>query len=271
MYMNRALSTLKLFLLLLTTVPSGMALAQELPPGEFPYEILDQRDRPADHFTQGLFFDGERWLESSGLYGRSWLAEYTDPGGQPVRRKWLAANRFAEGLAVFGDQVFLLTYRAGEVQVYDRSTLKLLHTRDYQGEGWGLTSNGQQLIMSNGSDELTFRDPTDFRVVRQLKVHGGNERWTRLNELEYAHGLIWANIWMDSRVIAIDPQNGRVKGVLDLEQLMRKSLGARRDVDAVANGIAWDQARNGLWVTGKYWPALYLIRPQGLGFELPAQ
>ncbi|MFV8783193.1 glutaminyl-peptide cyclotransferase [Microbulbifer sp. SA54] len=264
--MNRALSILRLFLLLVTPC-SGMALAQDAPPGEIQYDILDKRDRPADHFTQGLFFDGERWLESSGLYGRSWLAEYTDPGAQPVRRKWLAANRFAEGLAVYGDQVFLLTYRAGELQVYDRNTFKLQQTRDYEGEGWGLTSDGRHLIMSNGSDELTFRDPKDFRVLRRLKVHGGREKWARLNELEYAHGLIWANIWMDPRIVAIDPQSGRVKGVLDVAQLQMDTLGSRRDVDAVANGIAWDKARNGLWVTGKYWPALYLIRPQGLGFQ----
>ncbi|WP_160153161.1 glutaminyl-peptide cyclotransferase [Microbulbifer sp. ALW1] len=231
------------------------------------YELLERKPRPADHFTQGLYYDGKRWLESSGLYGRSWLAEYTDPSANPVRRKWLAGNRFAEGLAVFGDKLYLLTYRAGEVQVYDRKSLSQEKILGYRGEGWGLTSDGEQLIMSNGSDQLTFRDPETFAVTSTLAVTGGGERWSRLNELEYVHGLIWANIWQDPRVIAIDPQTGVVKGVLNLQELQRDSLKEQQwNVDAVANGIAWDQARNGLWVTGKYWPNLYLIRPAGLGF-----
>lgn len=229
---------------------------------ETPFDILAQRDRPADHFTQGLFFDGQSWWESSGLYGRSWLAEYTDPGANPIRRKWLAANRFAEGLTVLGDKIYLLTYRAGELQVFRRNDLSPVGLRHYAGEGWGLTSDGQSLIMSNGSNELTFRDAQTFAVERRLKVHGGGEKWQLLNELEYAHGMIWANIWQDSRVIAIDPDTGEVRGMLDIGRLAPES----RHPDIVANGIAWDQAQNGLWVTGKFWPRLYLIRPRGLGF-----
>ncbi|MBN8430917.1 glutaminyl-peptide cyclotransferase [Microbulbifer salipaludis] len=231
------------------------------------YTLLESKARPADHFTQGLYFDGERWLESSGLYGRSWLAEYTDPGSNPLRRKWLAGNRFAEGLAVLGNKLYLLTYRAGEVQIYNRASFALEQVLRYRGEGWGLTTDGQQLIMSNGSDTLVFRDPETFEVTRRVQVHGGGQTWAQLNELEYVHGLIWANIWQDPRIIAIDPASGEVKGVVNLEALQRDSLQGRRHIDAVANGIAWDQAHNGLWVTGKYWPALYLIRPRGLGFE----
>ena len=231
------------------------------------YQLLESKARPADHFTQGLYFDGERWLESSGRYGHSWLAEYTDPGRNPVRRKWLAANRFAEGLAVLGDKLYLLTYRAGEVQIYKRADFTLEKVLRYRGEGWGLTSNGKQLIMSNGSDTLFFRDPETFEITRKVRVQGGGQDWSRLNELEYVHGLVWANIWQDTRVIAIDPESGDVRGVIDLEALQEDSLKGHRHVDAVANGIAWDQARNGLWVTGKYWPNLYLIRPDGLGFQ----
>ena len=254
-------------LLLATLFLACSACAQQIAqPVDIEYQVLEKRERPGDHFTQGLFFDGERWLESSGLYGRSWLAEYTDPGSNPLRRKWLAPNRFAEGLAVLDGRIYLLTYRAGELQVYDRKTFRQEQGFTYGGEGWGLTTDGKQLIMSNGSDQLTFRNPDDFSITRAVRVHGGGEQWTRLNELEFAHGLIWANIWQDPRVIAIDPQSGQVKGILNLETLKQESLGARQDVDAVANGIAWDQARNGLWVTGKYWPALYLIRPQGMGF-----
>ncbi|WP_244506066.1 glutaminyl-peptide cyclotransferase [Microbulbifer marinus] len=240
-----------------------MAAAAETSLEAIPFTTLGERSRPADHFTQGLFFDGQRWWESSGLYRRSWLAEYTDPGANPLRRKWLAANRFAEGLTVLDGKVYLLTYKAGELQIYRAGDLTPLGVRHYAGEGWGLTSDGEQLIMSNGSDELTYRDPDTFAIKRRLKVHGGGEDWSNINELEYARGLIWANIWQDTRIIAIDPASGAVKGVIDLRELVPDS----RHPDVVANGIAWDEARNGLWVTGKFWPKLYLIRPQGLGFE----
>lgn len=229
------------------------------------YDLIEQRNRPGDHFTQGLFFDGERWWESSGLFGRSWLAEYTDPTTRPVRRKWLAADRFAEGLTVLGDRIYLLTYKAGELQLYRRENMTPLGRRYYAGEGWGLTSDGEHLIMSNGSDTLTFRDPDTFAIQRELKVHGGGERWLLLNELEYAHGLVWANIWQDKRIAAIDPQSGEVRGVIDLQGLEPGST----HPDVVANGIAWDRARNGLWITGKFWPRLYLIRPDGFGFDEP--
>ncbi|MEX2962005.1 glutaminyl-peptide cyclotransferase [Microbulbifer sp. TYP-18] len=227
-----------------------------------PFEIIAERNRPADHFTQGLFFDGARWWESSGLYGRSWIAEYTDPTANPLRRKWLAEDRFAEGLTVLGNKVYLLTYRAGELLLFRREDLTPLGVRHYAGEGWGLTSDGRDLIMSNGSDELTFRDPQTFAIKRRLKVRGGGRQWSQLNELEFARGLIWANIWQDTRIIAIDPQTGLVRAQLDISALAPPS----RHPDVVANGIAWDEQRKGLWITGKFWPKLYLIRPKQLDF-----
>ncbi|PCO04148.1 glutamine cyclotransferase [Microbulbifer flavimaris] len=246
----------------LTLSGAVAAAAAADPVPEMDYSLLEQRDRPDDHFTQGLFFDGERWWESSGLFGRSWLAEYTDPTARPVRRKWLAADRFAEGLTVLGERIYLLTYKAGELQVYRRSDMAPLGRRYYAGEGWGLTSDGEQLIMSNGTDTLTFRDPDTFAIRRELRVHGGSEQWSLLNELEYAHGLVWANIWQDKRIVAIDPDSGEVRGTVDLQELEPGS----QHPDVVANGIAWDRGRDGLWVTGKFWPRLYLIRPRGLGF-----
>lgn len=246
-------------LLLLALLP--FELAAQAPLADSPYEILEERERPDDRFTQGLYFDGERWWESSGRYRQSWLAEYTDPTANPLRRKWLAANRFAEGLTALGDKLYLLTYRAGELQRYKRSDLSPLGSLRYRGQGWGLTSDGEQLIMSDGSDELTFRDPETFEIQRRLKVHGGDRHWSQLNELEYAHGLVWANIWQAPLIIAIDPESGAVQRQINLEELAPQS----QNPDAVANGIAWDRERNGLWVTGKLWPVLYLIRPEGFG------
>lgn len=250
-------------LLLLTLLP----LAAEAQLQLTPFSILEERQRGENHFTQGLYFDGQRWWESSGLYRRSWLAEYTDPSAKPVRRKWLPRKLFAEGLTVHEDKLYLLTYKAGEAHVYRTSDLQHLEVHNYSGEGWGLTSDGTHLIMSNGSGKLTFRNPDTFEVVRHLKVHGGGEQWSNLNELEFAKGLIWANIWQDNRIIAIDPESGQVRGGIDLQRL---NPDMRNHPDTVANGIAWDKAKNGLWVTGKYWKQLYLIRPQGLGFKKKA-
>ncbi|WP_444957213.1 glutaminyl-peptide cyclotransferase [Microbulbifer sp. ZKSA002] len=260
--MNRLLVNSWILLLLYALWPQSAAAETQLQ--TIPFSILEERQRGGDHFTQGLFYDGQRWWESSGRYRRSWLAEYTDPGANPVRRKWLARNRFAEGLTVLNDKLYLLTYKAGEVHVYHADKLQHLKVMHYRGEGWGLTSNGQQLIMSNGSGELVFRDPDTFEVVRHLKVQGGGKNWSRLNELEFAQGLIWANIWQEKQIIAIDPESGQVRGIIDLSAL---NPAGRNHPDTVANGIAWDKAKNGLWVTGKYWKQLYLIRPAGLGFE----
>ncbi|SDK30196.1 glutaminyl-peptide cyclotransferase [Microbulbifer yueqingensis] len=253
----------RLIIVLALVAACGANAAQAI--REVGYELLEQRERPGDHFTQGLYFDGEHWWESSGRYGQSWLARYSDPARPPVRRQWLAPNRFAEGLAVLGDRLFLLTWRAGELQVYRRDDLARIATRHYAGEGWGLTTDGKSLIMSDGSDKLAFRDPDTFAVSRRLRVHGGDADWSNLNELEYAHGLVWANIWQDTRIIAIDPASGEVRAQVDLAGLQPRASGP----GAVANGIAWDRARDGLWVTGKLWPRLYLIRPAGLGFGDP--
>ncbi|GAA5442131.1 hypothetical protein Misp06_00292 [Microbulbifer sp. NBRC 101763] len=250
-------------LLLLTTL---LPLAAEAQLQLTPFSILEERQRGGNHFTQGLFYDGQRWWESSGLYRRSWLAEYTDPAAKPVRRKWLPRKLFAEGLTVLGGKLYLLTYKAGEAHIYRASDLHHLEILNYSGEGWGLTSDGTHLIMSNGSDELAIRDPDNFKILRKLKVKGAGEKWSHLNELEFAQGMIWANIWQDNRIIAIDPKSGQVIGGIDLQQL---TPDVRNHPDTVANGIAWDKERNGLWVTGKYWKQLYLIRPQGLGFNNP--
>ncbi|GMG86991.1 glutaminyl-peptide cyclotransferase [Biformimicrobium ophioploci] len=230
---------------------------------DIPFTEIDRIQRTDNHFTQGLEISGNRWFESSGRYGHSWLAEYTDPGAKAIQRKWLAGDRFAEGLTLANGKLYLLTWKAGEVFVYDSTSLKLLDTLHYEGEGWGLAFDGEHLIKSNGSDKLVFHDPEDFSVIKTLQVRDGFRKWDRLNELEFAHGLVWANVWYDSRILAIDPDNGQVVGIVDLKDYAPTSLSD----PGIANGIAWDRNRNGLWVTGKYWPTIYLIRPEGLGFQ----
>jgi glutaminyl-peptide cyclotransferase len=233
----------------------------------FDYQILAQRSHKPSLFTQGLVLDGNTFYESSGLYGQSMLVSYPR---EESANKWaqLTANftqkdtlpdrYFAEGLALLDDKLYLLTWQEGTVFVYDRNTFAVLDRWRYSGEGWGLTHNGEQLIRSDGSEHLHFHSPEDFSLEKTLDVQESGRPVQRLNELEFIAGYVWANIWHENRLVQIDPATGRVVGSLDLT-----ALTAQVDIDSsesVLNGIAYDAERDGMWVTGKKWPSMYLIK-----------
>ena len=151
-----------------------------------------------------------------------------------------------------------LTWRAGKAFIFDGSDFSQTGEFAYDGEGWGLTRNGEQLIMSDGSDRLRFLDPETFEVQRSLAVSVRGQPLPKLNELEWVDGEIFANIWQTDAIVRIDPASGAVTGVIDLSGLSSAAgIGASRDF--VLNGIAWDPAGKRLFVTGKYWPALFEI------------
>lgn len=233
----------------------------------FDYQILAQRSHKPALFTQGLVLDGNTFYESSGLYGQSMLVSYPR---EESTNKWaqLTANftqkdklpdrYFAEGLALLDDKLYLLTWQEGTVFVYDRTTFAVIDRWRYSGEGWGLTHNGKQLIRSDGSEHLHFHSPEDFSLQKTLDVQESGRPVQRLNELEFIAGYVWANIWHENRLVQIDPATGRVVGSLDLT-----ALTAQVDIDSsesVLNGIAYDAERGGMWVTGKKWPSMYLIK-----------
>jgi glutamine cyclotransferase len=171
----------------------------------------------------------------------------------------LPAEYFGEGLTDWGSNLVQLTWKAHKGFVYDRFSFTLLKTFAYEGEGWGLTHDGKQLIMSDGTSYLRFLDPQTFRETRRLFVTDeAGHALQNLNELEYVHGEIYANIWQTDKIVRISPRSGKVLGSIDLSGLIDK--GELSDSDAVLNGIAYDATGDRLFVTGKLWPKLFEIR-----------
>lgn len=211
-------------------------------------------------FTQGLLWLGGRLYESTGRYGQSSLRIVEVETGNVLQRVTLGPQYFAEGVAAVGDRLYQLTWREGVAFLYEAGTLRQVGQVAYQGEGWGLTSDGRRLIVSDGSSYLTFVDPDSFQVDTTLRVTDGGQPVDQLNELDWVKGEIWANVWHTNRIARIDPATGRVKGWLDLSALIPPV----RDPEAVLNGIAYDEQADRLLVTGKLWPRLYEIRVPSL-------
>jgi glutamine cyclotransferase len=164
---------------------------------------------------------------------------------------------FGEGITIFQDRIIQLTWQSQVGFVYDKNTFNLLQQFNYQGEGWGITSDGTKLIMSNGSDVLTFLDPDTFKVTGTVQVKEGNTPIANLNELEYVNGDVYANVWYENRIAIINPQTGQVKGWINLTGLYNA---VNADVDDVLNGIAYDAHGDRLFVTGKRWSQLFEIK-----------
>lgn len=209
-------------------------------------------------FTQGLVLGNNNTLfESSGNYGESHLVRLEPNSGHRVAaRTDLPKRLFAEGLALHNGKLYLLSWKAGLCQVYDPDSLQKLHSLEYRGQGWGLTSNSRELIMSNGSHQLTFRDPTTFAASRTLNISLNGRPLSRLNELEWVDGLIYANVWYDDSIVVIDPNTGHVVAQLDLSALRTYE---HKSADTL-NGIAYKPGTDTFLVTGKYWSQIYEIK-----------
>ncbi len=221
------------------------------------YTVLETQPHHRDAFTQGLITQGDYLIETSGLYGQSFIQKYHANTHALSFRHPLPKPFFAEGLTALNGVYYVLTWKKNTLMRFDSTTMTPLSPIHYQGEGWGLTHNNTHLIMSNGSSRLLFRDPTTFVLKHSIEVRLNGKPVTYLNELEYAKGSIFSNVWMQNSIIQINPKTGIVTGLLDLTGLAEKNnLGLR---NAVLNGIAYDAQRDAFWVTGKHWPNRYLI------------
>lgn len=221
------------------------------------FTVVAQYPHDPRAYTQGLFFAGGHLFEGTGRYGESSLRRVELSTGRVLQRVDLDPGLFGEGIAPFGERVYQLTWRAGRGLVYDREDLERVGEFDYEGEGWGLTSDGRHLIMSDGTATLRFLDPATFAVVRALEVRDANGPVPMLNELEYVEGAILANVWTRSVIVQISPETGAVTREHDLAGLVaREGAG---DLDAVLNGIAYDPASGRLFVTGKLWSRVYEV------------
>ena len=212
-------------------------------------------------YTQGLVWHGGFLYESTGRTGQSSLRKVELETGRVLQRVPVAEPHFAEGLTLFGGRLVQLTWQDQTGFVYDLASLRQVATFAYEGEGWGLTTDGRSLILSDGSSQLRFLDPRTYALQRAVDVKEGDQFLNDLNELEWVKGEIWANVWHTNRIARIDPATGRVKAWVDLTGLME----AQPDPEAVLNGIAYDAARDRLFVTGKLWPTLFEIAVPGVG------
>lgn len=210
-------------------------------------------DRQA--FTQGLLFYDGLLYESTGRRGHSQLRAVRPRDGRVLRRLVLPPTLFAEGLARVGQQLVQLTWQAGRGFVYALDDFRLLREFTYPGEGWGLTFDGKHLLMSDGSAQLRVLDARDFTELRRIKVHDDGAPVRQLNELEMVGGDLFANVWQSDRIARIDVSSGRVTGWLLLENL----LGLASTRADVLNGMAWDEVKQQLWVTGKLWPRIFVL------------
>lgn len=208
-------------------------------------------------FTQGLFFADGVLFESTGQHGKSAVREVDLLTGKVRREVRLPREYFGEGSTGWGDTIISLTWKHGTAFRWDRRTLRQIGTFSYSGEGWGLTQDGKSLILSDGTPELRFLDPTSFAEQRRITVTYQGRPIRRLNELEYVRGEILANIWHQDLIVRIDPATGVITGVIDLRDLVAAVPVA--DSEAVLNGIAYDDKTGKLYVTGKNWPSLYEI------------
>ena len=222
------------------------------------YRVLDAYPHDEQAFTQGLVFVDGHLYESTGLKGHSSLREEDLETGRILKFQEVPSNDFGEGLTNWGNTLIQLTWQAHTAFVYDRATFHLLRTFQYQGEGWGLTQDGKNLILSDGTATLRFLDPATFREVRRIVVKDRGAPVTQLNELEFIHGQIYANIWHSNRIARISPASGQVLGWINLAGLL--PAGLLSNPEAVLNGIAYDTAHDRLFVTGKLWPKLFEIK-----------
>ncbi len=222
------------------------------------YEVVKEFPHDPTAFSQGLLYSQGQWLESTGGNGTSSIRRVEKETGRILLKKDLSADFFGEGLAELNGALYQLTWQNQQGFVYDSKTLQWQKNFDYQGEGWGLATDGKSLIMSNGSERLRFFDPTTFRVLREVTVRRGGKPVTQLNELEFIEGEIFANVWHSEEILRINPADGTVVGVIDLTGIDAAS--PRRDPEFVLNGIAYDADKRELFVTGKCWPKIYQIR-----------
>ena len=212
-------------------------------------------------FTQGLVVDGDTLLESTGGSGSSTLRRALLESGQVVQRVALPDEYFGEGATVLGQSVYQLTWQQNTGLVYDLATLEQTGSFRYEGEGWGLTTDGSSLILSDGSNVLQFLDPATHRVTRTLQVTDAGAPVHFLNELEWVRGEIWANVWHQDQIARIDARTGAVIAWIDLADLGPPIRD--QNPEAVPNGIAFDEGTGRLFVTGKLWPVLYEIGMPG--------
>jgi glutamine cyclotransferase len=237
---------------------TNLVILSDLTPVNYKYKVINRLPHDRDAYTQGLVYDKGMLYESTGLEKKSSLRIVDLLTGKPVKKIDLDPQFFGEGIALINDKVYQITYKTQVGFIYDKNSLELIRSFDYQiREGWGLTTDGHNLIMSDGSSQLYYLEPEFFSQTDRIEVFDQKGMVPSLNELEYVNGKVLANVYGETYIVFIDPVLGKVTGRLDLHDLM--PAGFEGDYGKVLNGIAYNPDTKHLYVTGKDWPVLYEI------------
>jgi glutamine cyclotransferase len=237
-------------------VAAWAQIGRQAGPATYAFKVVAAYPHDPEAFTQGLIVEHGQMFEGTGQYGASSIRRVDVATGRVQKVHSIGRQYFGEGITILDGKLYQLTWKEGVAFVYDADSFAVQKTLPYSTEGWGLTHDGKQLILSDGSAVLRFLDPDTFKTVREITVRDGETPIEKLNELEYIDGEIWANVWYDDRIARVSPSDGKLLGWVDLATLYPR--GSRRG-DDVLNGIAYDKDAKRLYVTGKNWPLLYEI------------
>ena len=246
-----------IFIALLTVLLPMTASCQQRKSSSLKVKVLETIPHGTNIYTQGLFIEGDILYESSGQYGSSFFRIANLKTGQTFA---LPSNYFAEGAVMLNDKIYLLTWMEKIVFVIDKNSFKEIGKLNNPREGWGLTTDGTYLIMSDGSHNLFFNDPMNFMTKKTLEVKLNGIPVKQLNELEWIEGEIWANVYMTDTIVIINPQTGNVRATINCSGLLPASLRSPRT--DVLNGIAYDKVSKQIYLTGKYWPRMFRVSLQ---------
>ena len=222
------------------------------------YRVVAKYPHSTENYTEGFFFKDGMFYEGTGRKGKSALLVEVPETGKVIQTKELSEEYFGEGIVDWGANVYEWTWQSHVCFVYDRFSLRLVKQFAYSGEGWGMTHTAKELITSDGSATLRFRDPATFQETHQIFVRDGGKIIDQLNELEFIKGEIWANVWHEDRIARISPVDGHVIAWVDLKGLLKE--GEKVDEESVLNGIAYDAAKDRAFVTGKQWPWVFEVK-----------
>jgi glutaminyl-peptide cyclotransferase len=241
---------------ILTAFVALLLLAPAAP--QYGFRIVKTYPHDRNAFTQGLEYREGFLYEGTGLVGRSALRKVKLDTGQVLQSFDLPQPFFGEGITVLPQQILQLTWQSQTGFIYDKTSFRVLQSFSYPGEGWGMTNDGKQIYMSDGTAQIRVWDPMSLKETRRINVADAGKPVNELNELEFIRGEIWANVWQTDRIARISPADGRVLGWIDLTGILPKT--ERTNSDAVLNGIAYDAAGDRIFVTGKLWPKLFEIK-----------
>lgn len=238
-----------------------LTVTSDTKPIQYSYNIIETYPHEKSHFTQGLEFHNNILYEGTGQEGASEIFQVNLKTGQVLKEYKLENKYFGEGITILNNKIYQLTYKNKIGFIYDLDTFKLLNTWQYKSEeGWGLTNNGQSLIMSDGTENIYFINPITFQEERRIQVCNDHNVVKNINELEYIKGEIWANIWQTDTIIVIDPNSGKITGEIDMSGLSGSIMEKQSEQIDVLNGIAWNPLSDKIYVTGKLWPKLFEIK-----------